>query len=206
MSERKTVLYLRVSTDGQTVDMQRESLLSAVAARGLDVDDEFVDVISGAKASREGLDRMRKEIRAGKVSRVFCYKLDRLGRSLPDLVQAVDEMTRNGCALVVPEQGIDTDTSNAAGRLQWQVLAAVAEFERTLISERTKQGMALAKKRGVRMGREKGKRSLPDRRYREVERIVRETPGISCPKLARAAGISVGTAWKWKREILGIGD
>lgn len=197
----KTVLYLRVSTGEQSVDMQRENLLNAVAARGWEVDAEYADVVSGAKGSRVALDRMRKDIRAGKIGRVFCYKLDRLGRSLPDLVQMVDEMGRHGCALIVPEQGIDTDMANAAGRLQWQVLAAVAEFERSLIGERTKEGLSLARKRGKRLGRPKGSKGIPDSRRKEFERIIRENPKISLPKLSRLVGVSVGTAWNWKREM-----
>ena len=91
-------------------------------------------------------------IRRGKVDVVMCFKLDRLGRSLAHLAQIIGEFAAH-VALVVPSQGVDTSASNPAARLQLNVLCAVAEFEREVIRERVNAGLAVAKAKGVRLGR-----------------------------------------------------
>ena len=92
-------------------------------------------------------------VRLGKVERVIIFKLDRLGRSLPHLALILEELQRYAVALIVASQGIDTSNSNPVGRLQLNVLMAVAEFEREIIRERVNAGLAAAKARGVRLGR-----------------------------------------------------
>ncbi len=92
-------------------------------------------------------------VRASNVERVVVYKLDRLGRSLTHLALILDELQRHGVALVSTSQGIDTSHDNPVGRLQLNVLMAVAQFEREIIRERVHSGIAAAKKRGVRFGR-----------------------------------------------------
>lgn len=91
-------------------------------------------------------------VRAGKVERVVVFKLDRLGRSLPHLALILDELGRHGVALIATSQCIDTSNSNPVGRLQLNVLMAVAEFEREIIRERVNAGLAAAKARGVKLG------------------------------------------------------
>ncbi|MFT4590535.1 MAG: DNA invertase Pin-like site-specific DNA recombinase, partial [Limisphaerales bacterium] len=93
--------------------------------------------MSGAKTSRPELDRMVGDLRAGKVERVVVYKLDRLGRSLPHLAILLEEMNRLKIPLIVTSQGIDTSEDSPVGQLQLGVLMAVAEFERSIIRERT---------------------------------------------------------------------
>ena len=115
--------------------------------------EEITDTVSGVKSSRKGLDRLMAAVRRGKVDIVVCYKLDRLGRSLAHLAAMIAEFTAHNVALIVPEQGIDTSSSNSAARLQLNVLCAVAEFEREIIRERVNDGIAAAKARGVRFGR-----------------------------------------------------
>src|SRR5207248_5657068 len=103
--------------------------------------------------TRTGLDQMMGEIRRGRLDVVLCYKLDRLGRSLVSVAQLIGEMIANGVSLVIPGQGIDTSSDNSAARLQLNILIAVAEFERDIIRERTKAGLAAARARGTRLGR-----------------------------------------------------
>lgn len=91
---QKVVIYARVSTDRQSHDSQVAELREYCARRGWSDIEEVVDTISGTKAARQGLDRMMKAVRRGKVDVVLCYKLDRLGRSLSHLVQLVDESER----------------------------------------------------------------------------------------------------------------
>ena len=146
-------IYTRVSTDKQNHDSQLQDLRQYCTRRGWTEVEEIRDVISGAKSSRQGLDRLMQAVRRGKVDIVVCFKLDRLGRSLSHLAQLIDEFNTHKVALVVPAQGVDTSEGNPAGKLQLHILCAVAEFEREIIRERVNAGLAAAKKKGVRLGR-----------------------------------------------------
>jgi DNA invertase Pin-like site-specific DNA recombinase len=148
-----TAVYVRISTDNQRTDSQQNELKRYCAQRGWSNLAYYIDRISGAKASRPELDRLVRDMRAGKVERVVVYKLDRLGRSLTHLALILDEMNKLNISLVASSQGIDTSQDNPVGRLQLGVLMAVAEFERGLIRERVNAGLAAAKSRGVRLGR-----------------------------------------------------
>ena len=147
------LIYTRVSTDKQNHDSQVQDLREYCTRRGWTEVEEISDVISGAKSSRKGLDRLMQAARRGKVDLVVCFKLDRLGRSLSHLAQLIDEFNTHKVALIVPAQGIDTSEGNPAGKLQLHILYAVAEFEREIIRERVNAGLAAAKKKGVRLGR-----------------------------------------------------
>jgi DNA invertase Pin-like site-specific DNA recombinase len=197
----KAAIYLRVSTKDQSVDSQRADTERVAKARGYEPT-FFEDQASGAKCSRQALDAMMSRVRRREFDAVICFKLDRLGRSLPHLAQLIGELDSNGVGLIVCGQGIDTTDSNPAARLQMHVLMAVAEFERSMISDRTLAGLEAAKKRGVKLGRPKGSRGIPDQRHKLAMKVLAETPNLSCPKLARAVGISVGTAHKWKKAFV----
>jgi DNA invertase Pin-like site-specific DNA recombinase len=149
----KTIIYSRVSTDKQSCDSQMAELRDYAQRKGWIISQEITDTISGSKFERQGLDELMTMIRAGKVAHVLCFKLDRLGRSLRQLAQTIHEFTSNGVALVIPSQGIDTSTDSAASKLQLNVLMAIAEFERSMISERVCAGLRAAKARGVRLGK-----------------------------------------------------
>ena len=131
----KTAIYLRVSTSNglQKTDSQEHEVTRYCSARGWTDLEIYRDKISGAKSSRPELDRMLKNIRAGKVARVVCYKLDRMGRSLTHLCLLIDEMNRIGIPLICTSQGIDTSGNNPCGKFQLDVLKAVCEFEKNLI-------------------------------------------------------------------------
>jgi DNA invertase Pin-like site-specific DNA recombinase len=148
-----TAIYVRVSTDGQTTASQEHELQTCCQRRGWSDVQVYSDQISGGKFARPGLDTLMAAVRAGRIERVVVFKLDRLGRSLPHLALILDELQRHGVALIATSQGIDTSNSNPVGRLQLNVLMAVAEFEREIIRERVNAGIAAARARGVKLGR-----------------------------------------------------
>jgi len=148
---------------------------------------EYLDKSSGARFSREGLDSLMSEVRRGRVDVVVVYKLDRLGRSLQHLAQLIGEFEAHGTALVATSQGIDTSESNPAGRLQMHVLAAVAEFERSVIRERINAGLAAARERGAKLGRP---RTL-DQHVAAVSKLSRQ--GLSGRNIAAKLNIPEGS-------------
>lgn len=184
-------LYFRVSTPDQTSDPQRLELREYCARRGWEHIEEYSDRITGSKFSRLGLSRLMGDVRAGKLSAVVCVKMDRLGRSLAHLAQVIAELENHDVALICPGQGIDTSDSNPAGKLQRHILMAVAEFERDLIRERTRAGLAAAKARGARLGRPSLELTLP--RLKALN-DYREGAITNLRDLAAKLGCSVGTA------------
>lgn len=147
------VTYLRVSTDDQTLEPQRLELTGYVARQGWTSLGEYSDVLSGAKAARPGLDAMLAQCAEGGVEAVVVVKLDRLGRSLLNVVGLVEKLARMGVAIICSSQGIDTRQSNPCGKMILQVMAAFAEFERSIISERTVDGLKAARARGKVLGK-----------------------------------------------------
>jgi DNA invertase Pin-like site-specific DNA recombinase len=144
-------LYVRTSTVDQHGKAQLHTLRKVARARGLR-GKEYVDLgHSGAKASRPGLDLLRQDARRGEVSLVLVTALDRLGRSLTDLLHLLEELRAAGCVVVSLREGVDLGTP--AGRLQVQLLGAIAEFERALAVERVHAGLAAARARGQVLGR-----------------------------------------------------
>lgn len=187
-------LYLRVSTDDQTTDPQKMELQAYAAQRGWTVADTFTDTISGSKSTRLALDNMLAQVRQKRYDAILVVKLDRLARSLSHFAQLVAEFDKHGVALVCPGQGIDTSKSNPAGRLQMHVLAAVAEFERSLIIERTKAGLAAARARGVKLG--KPSKRLPENHEQIVAQWLQEG-AVQVRELAnRLGGVSTSTAFR----------
>lgn len=130
--------YARVSTDDQLLDAQEDALTAAGAER------IFSDKITGSSRSRPELDRMIQQLRDGDV--VVVTKYDRLSRSLKDLLEIVEAIRAQGAGFRSLAEDIDTTTP--AGRLVFHVFASIAQFERERISERTKEGLAAARKRG----------------------------------------------------------
>lgn len=154
--------YARVSTDEQNLDLQRQALTAA----GCEI--IFEDQASGADSARKGLAEAMARAAAGDVLTV--WKLDRLGRSLLDLVGLVEDLKAKGVGLkVLTGQGASIDTTKPEGRMIFAVFAALAEFERELIRERTKAGMAAAKRRGKHVGRP---RKLSDFQIDEARQMI----------------------------------
>jgi len=142
--------YARVSkADGsQVLDLQKDALLAA----GVEPDRLYEDYASGGRENRPGLTDCLKALRAGDV--LVVWKLDRLGRSLRHLIHLAEDLQKRDVGLkVLAGEGAAIDTTTAAGRLSFNIFAVLAEFERELIAERTKAGLASARARGRNGGR-----------------------------------------------------
>jgi DNA invertase Pin-like site-specific DNA recombinase len=148
----RVALYARVSTNDQSCEMQLGALRELASARGWGVIGAYVDTgISGAKDRRPALDRLMRDVHAGKVDIVAVWKFDRFARSVRHLVTALDDFRDRGVSFVSVQDQIDTST--ATGRLMFGIIASFAAFERDVIAERTRAGLAAARRRGQRLGR-----------------------------------------------------
>jgi putative DNA-invertase from lambdoid prophage Rac len=153
MNNKRIAIYYRVSTAEQTLDPQRIELQEYCARKGWSIAHEFCDKESGAKFTRRGLDQLMAAVRKGKIDILLCSKLDRLGRSFPHLAQLIFELDSGGVSLICTSQAIDTTAENPAGRLTMHILVAMADFERSLLKERTLAGLKAARAKGARLGR-----------------------------------------------------
>ena len=185
---RRAALYVRVSTDGQTVDNQRLELEQAAERAGWKIVGIYDDNgVSGAKSReyRVAFDRLCKDATRRKFDVVMAWSVDRLGRSLQDLVGFLSELHAVGVDLYLHQQGIDTTTP--AGKMMFQMMGVFAEFERSMIQARVKAGLARARAQGKTLGRPKV--------TVKVERAVlaARTDGTGKRKIARQLGIGVST-------------
>jgi DNA invertase Pin-like site-specific DNA recombinase len=182
----KVALYARVSTKdkGQDPEMQLTELREFAAKRGWQVAGEFVDVgVSGSKDSRPQLDAMMRLAKTRKVDVIAVWKLDRFGRSLRHLVDALAELNAVGCAFVALRDNLDLSTP--AGKLMFHVIGAMAEFERELIRERVKAGLAHARSKGQKLGRPRVRRDR-DRDAKVIRQMRAE--GDSYGEIGEALG------------------
>jgi putative DNA-invertase from lambdoid prophage Rac len=194
---RRAALYVRVSTVDQSNALQIRELKEYVERRGWDLMDIYQDQLSGAKASRPGLDRLMADARRRRFDAVLVYKLDRFGRSLLHCIAGIQELQSLGIRFVAVTQGIDTDESNPASKLLMHILAAVAQFERELIRERVSAGIKTAKARGTRSGRAIGRpRVIVDR-----QRVIQlRLAGASWATIGKALEVPSTTARRAYRE------
>jgi DNA invertase Pin-like site-specific DNA recombinase len=176
MNGKRVGLYLRVSTDEQTVENQRQALTEVMEHRGWRIVAEFVDNgISGAKGrdKRPGYDRLLKAATTRKIDIVAAWSVDRLGRSLQNLVGFLAELNAVGCDLYLEKQAVDTTTP--AGRALFQMLGVFAEFERAILQERIHAGIARARKNGTKSGKPIGRartsRKVEERSARRSRRV-----------------------------------
>ena len=174
--------YARVSTDDQNLDLQRDALKQA----GCRV--VYEETGSGKTADRPELEQCRKALRPGDT--LVVWRLDRLGRSLPDLVQIVADLEQRGISFESLTEKIET--GSAAGKLVFHVFAALAEFERNLIRERTHAGLAAARARGRKGGR---KPALTPQQVREIKALLRD-PSIPVAAIANRYEVSRATIYK----------
>src|SRR5260221_9665012 len=147
----KAAIYARVSTVDQEPENQLHELRRYVEARGWTAVEYVERGVSGAKDRRPALDRLLADARRRRFDVVVCWRLDRLGRNLKHLITLLEELQALGVAFVSLAEGIDATTP--AGRLQMQILGAIAGFERGRIVERVRAGLARAKAQGQRLGR-----------------------------------------------------
>jgi DNA invertase Pin-like site-specific DNA recombinase len=192
-------IYMRVSTEDQNINLQKDELLKYAEGRGWNPVLYEDHGISGAKVSRPALDNLIADVKGGSIGVVLSWKLDRIGRSTQHLAGIINTLLDSNVGLCVPSQGIDTShgSINPASKLQLNVLAAVAEFERDLIRERTKAGMMAAKKRGVHLGRPVSFTDDQKRRAREVLACGPST----VKNIARVIGLPLTTTWRMLKII-----
>lgn len=184
--------YARVSTDDQNLDLQKDALKNAGC------DKIYEDQISGAKADRPGLTTVLEYAREGDV--IVIWRLDRLSRSLKDLIEMVTLLDSKGIGLKSIHESIDT--SSSTGKLVFHIFGALAEFERNLIRERTQAGLQAARARGRKGGRPKvldsNKRALAVKLYDDKKHTVKE--------ICTMMGVSKPTLYKYiessKKEIV----
>lgn len=173
--------YARVSTQDQKLDLQRQALQAA----GCDL--IFEDHISGTRAKRPGLDKVLAKLAPGVV--VVVWRLDRLGRSLSHLVEVLKVIESKGAGFVSLNEAIDT--TSASGRLVFHMMAALAEFERSLIVERTQAGLAAAKARGAKLGR---RRKLTPKQVAHGRALL--DAGETGHAVAQSLGVSRATLYR----------
>lgn len=166
-NQKKCAIYARVSKEDSTLDHQIKSCKIMCSQQNYMVADVYSDVVSGMKSRRPELGRLLSDMRTGKFNMVVVWKLDRLGRSLQHLLKLVDEFQRWNIDFACVSQNIDTST--ASGKFTFHILGAVAEFERELISERTKEGLKNAKNVGKR-----GKDKKPRRKSGYYQRWMKK--------------------------------
>lgn len=192
---QRVALYLRVSTDGQTVENQRRELTEACAARGWEIVDVFADEgVSGAKArdQRPGLDKALRYMERGKADILAAWSVDRLGRSLADLVATLGVLIEKRRNLFLLRQQIDTTTPS--GRAMFQMLGVFSEFEREMIRERVNAGLARATGQGVKLGRPRSPHEAAIR-----EHIARGELGLN--RISRVVGCGSSVVQRIAQEM-----
>lgn len=157
----RVALYARVSTEDQHLEQQLEPLIEKCTKERWAYK-VFAEKVSGAKAKRTELDTMLQAVRDKEFDTVMVYKLDRLGRSTIHIIQLIEEFNKKGIQFIALTQGIDT--KSAQGRFFLTIMAAFAELERELISERTKIRLDHIKRTGGTLGRPKGAKDKKPRR------------------------------------------
>lgn len=177
--------YARVSTTDQNLDLQKDALLAAGCER------IFTDIASGAKTQRPGLVEALHHCRSKDT--LVVWKLDRLGRSLPHLVETVRDLVARGVGFKSLQESIDTTTSG--GKLIFHIFASLAEFERDIIRERTNAGLSAARARGRKGGRPKG----VDDKKKKAAISLKKDLDRSVKEICEIVGISRNTYYKYTR-------
>ncbi len=182
----RAALYARVSTQGQSTKAQEAELNRYASNRGWAVQQTYVDKMSGAKDHRPALQQLMADCRRRKVDVVVVWKFDRFARSLRHLVTALEEFRRLGVNFISATEGVDTTVPS--GELVFQIFGAIAQFERSLISERVKAGLSEAKRNGRRLGRPANK----ELSALEISVIRKERrKGATLRQIAKRHGASV---------------
>jgi len=194
---KRAALYLRVSTDGQTTENQRLALEAVAAQRGWTVVQIYNDNgISGAKGrdKRPGLDAIVKDASRGRFDVVMAWALDRIGRSLADLIGTLRELEAAHVDLFLHQQAIDT--TSPAGRMFFHITGAFAEFEHDMIRARVMAGLDRARAKGVRLGRPTvGKKT-------EAAIRARLAAGKGILRVAKELGVGTGTVQRVKASMV----
>jgi DNA invertase Pin-like site-specific DNA recombinase len=174
--------YARVSTQDQNLDLQTDALIKAGCKKVFD------DKMSGGRAQRPGLTRALETLREGDT--LVVWKLDRLGRSVKNLVDLVSDLHKQGVQFMSLTDAIDTGTPS--GRFFFHVMASLAEMERELTVERTRAGLEIARQSGRRGGR---KRQMTDSKIESAKQLLAN--GVPPREVATNLGVSVPTLYRW---------
>jgi DNA invertase Pin-like site-specific DNA recombinase len=177
--------YARVSTDDQKLDLQRDALIKA----GVQPNHIYEDKLSGARSDRPGLDAVLKAARDGDT--LVVWRLDRLGRTMVDLIKLVTDLEGRGVGFRSLTESIDTTTPG--GKLIFHVFSALAEFERNLTRERTRAGLLAARARGRVGGR---KRVMTERDVAVAKTLLREG-SLTVEEVAEQSGVSIATLYRY---------
>src|SRR4030081_3961199 len=192
---KRVAIYLRVSTSKQDTNNQRRELMAVAARAGWDVVRVYEDAgISGAKGrdKRPALDAMLKAVNGREFDMVAAWSVDRLGRSLTDLLAILQSLRDKGVDLFLHQQGLDTSTT--AGRAMFQMLGVFAEFERGIIRERVNAGLARARASGTKLGRRRVKPSV------EARILELRANGDGILKIGRKLGIGTSVVQRVFRQ------
>ena len=195
---QKTVaIYARVSTDKQAVDLQLSELRDFVKRSNWKIHNEYIDQgYTGANTKRPAFAEMMKQAKKRKFEILLVWKLDRLGRSLKDLINTLDELGHLGVDFISYDNNLDTSTPT--GKLVFQIVGAVAEFEKDIIRERVKAGLENAKRKGKRLGRP----GTPKATFQKAKTL--RAKGLSFREIGRRLNIDEGTfRKKYKAEESG---
>jgi DNA invertase Pin-like site-specific DNA recombinase len=193
---KRAGIYLRVSTDQQTTENQLRILNEVAERSGWTIVQVFEDAgISGAKSrdKRPGFDALMKAVHRREIDMVAAFAVDRLGRSLPDLVAFLSDIQARGCDLYLHQQAVDTSTPS--GRMLFQMLAVFAEFERSIITTRINAGLDRARAKGTRLGRP----AIAPIDLEPIRKRLRK--GQSIRVIAKATGYSTATVQRVKRSM-----
>ncbi len=196
---KRAAFYLRVSQDSQTTENQLRILQEVAERSGWTVVEVFEDQgISGAKGrdKRPGYDALLKAISRREIDIAAAWSVDRLGRSLQDLVGFLADIQAKGCDLYLHQQAVDTSTPS--GRMLFQMLAVFAEFERSIITSRINAGLARARANGVQFGRP----NLSSERRTKVQKALKN--GLSIRQAAKATGTSTASVQRIKRSMAAV--
>jgi DNA invertase Pin-like site-specific DNA recombinase len=188
---KRIALYARVSTDKQTCENQLQELRAIAERMNYTIVAEFIDNgISGMKTrqDRPALDQLMKSATQRKFDMVMCWSIDRLGRSLQNLVEILNELQATRIDLFFLQQGMDTSTPS--GRMIFSVFGAIGEFERNLIRERVIAGQKRAVANGVKMGRP----SKMNDGMRSAIQLLREK-GMGIKQIAKELKVGIGTVY-----------
>jgi DNA invertase Pin-like site-specific DNA recombinase len=193
---KRAAIYVRVSTDKQTIENQLRELHRIAERRGWEIVQEYRDPgISGAKGreARPGLDEMLKDAQRRRFDVVMAWAIDRLGRSLIDLLGTIQTLEACGVDLYLDQQALDTTTP--AGKLMFQITGAFAEFERSMIRQRINAGL----KRAIEAGKLLGRPRIDPALEKRIQSQLRAGKGML--KVAAEFGVGSGTVQRIKREM-----
>jgi DNA invertase Pin-like site-specific DNA recombinase len=194
----RVAVYLRVSTKDQTLENQRQALTQWATANGWQGVTEYTDTMSGAKRDRPGFDELLKAVVRREVDVIATWSIDRLGRSVKDLLEITDTASKNEVRLFFYKDAVDTSTPS--GQLFFTIMAAVAQFERERIRERIHAGLDRAREEGKAIGR-------PKRCHPDTALVIQQmhSNGVSTVQISKQLGIPRATVGRVIKDTAAIG-